>query len=276
MKKSKKIVIIVIGVIVVLGIIAVIASLFKSDSNSASTPGIGSSSQSNNENSYVSLPIDDSEWDDFIGENNGKSGKVTAAPEVDDMGNEVDSKTEIRKPDTDDSSEFAQYQLDIPENAVPEVYLDKWLEGVVQNDWIQVQLLSYGFTSNQKLSEQKAAHYVFEALTWEIGEKTEDEEGIYFLLNLTAPNVKDAAASYIINNNFDEGDTNLADRIDDDMKNIVDKVDRTTIELKVQLLEDEGIWKVYITEELLSGISGGLSTLYTELQQEYLEEVVNP
>lgn len=266
MKKNVKIVIVIVVVIIIFG--AIIGAIVLSKQNNNTSADITEA--------VYSIDQSDTGWEDFIGDNKGSTGEVTSTPEVDDMGNEIESKTEVKKTDTDKSEDYVKFELNISENTSPEVCLEKWMEGVKKNDWTQVQLLSYGFAAVQESSETGAAHYVFEALSWKIGKSVIKDETAFLQVTLKVPDVKNAVVDYSKNTNFDADNSETHTLIDNDMKELVKKAKQESVEIEVILLKDEGIWKIYVTDELLNSISGGLTKVYTEFHQETYGEVVNP
>jgi len=213
-------------------------------------------------------------WEAFIGDNNGKTGVVFAAPEVDEAGNYITSEVVVKKPETNDDPMPYRATPPVSDNAPPQEYLEKWLDGFKTSNWTQVKLLSAGFDGfADQDGEGGVTRHVFEKLTWSIVQNTIESEKVTYTVEISVPYIKDELLEYINTSQIDPDDTNTMKNINNAVKDIVQRAQMQRTFVDATLIKDGAQWKVLVTDEILTTMTGGVSDAYRELLQDYLREV---
>lgn len=217
----------------------------------------------------------DENADKYIQYNEDETIAVVAAPEVDDGGNPVLVKTRVKKPDTDISKLPEYLNVDIPNNLSAKECLEKWLSSFKQSDWVNVGLFSDTFSENIHVEDEEmgAASYVYSNIEWEIGRETKDGNKTKFIVTISVPDISESLKEYIKTKSIEISDKNIKKKINKDIKKMVKNAEIQKKEIEISLYQEDTIWKVELTNELLSIMTGDLSNLYRELLQDYYNEV---
>lgn len=206
----------------------------------------------------------------------GKTGNVTSAPEVDDDGNPINSSVIVRKPEVDTPSFSPIERAGLPIDATAKECLENWLNSFKNSDWEQVALLSYQIPGIEGRNSKKgASSYLYSKIEWEINQISDSEEKATFSATISVPDITESLKDYIESKELTADNIKAQLIINKDVKKLVNNSTEQRIsELEIVTMKEDGIWKVCLTDELIHAMTGGLSNLYRELLNDYLNEVI--
>ena len=218
----------------------------------------------------------DSSWKAFIGDNHGKTGTISAAPEVDANGNKISSSSyAVTKPSG--AKTYSSPSPTVPKQTItttsPKESLDKWLTGFKNCDWNQVALYSDVIGSSSDLSDNASiTKYLFSKIKWSISQTSMNETEAQYSVTIKCPDILNSITNYIQAAQIIPDDENASTKIENDIKDLVNKAQMKETMINVTLNKVNSYWKVEVNDDLLNAASGNMADLYRDLLYQYFQE----